>query len=82
MGKVKVGDTIEEIIQKHVETMKSIKGNKDYTFEKMDLIMHLASIEAKARSPPVIMQKTYKKMILGTVFGNESKPNTDYGPED
>ncbi len=83
---VKIQESIEEIIQKHVARMKSIPGHSDYTFNKLDLVMYLASEEAKARSPPIVMPKTYKDMILGTVFGSSDVkktgktccPNDDY----
>ncbi|MEK6845826.1 MAG: hypothetical protein AABY26_03645 [Nanoarchaeota archaeon] len=79
MGRVKnIDKSIEELIQEHVIIMRDITGNPDYNFSKLDLVMYLADQEAKARSPPVIMPKTYQEIRLSTVFGpvDENKPKS------
>lgn len=79
---VKIKESIEEIIQKHVARMQSIPGHSDYKFDKLDLIMYLASEEAKAKSPPVIMHRNMKDITLGTVYGpcEAGKSDTEYCP--
>lgn len=80
--------SIEEMIEEHNIRMRIITGNKKYHLSTLDFTIYLSSLEAKARSPPVILHREYKDIKLGTVYGNESekyygKKNTaDYGPED
>ena len=79
--------SIEQLIEEHIIRMRFIPGNPGYKFDISNIKMYLSRIESHARSPPVIMHKTYKKIRMGDVFGNDSqtnirgRPNTDYGPE-
>lgn len=61
--------SIEEMIEEHTAKMRLIEGNSQYKFSMFDFVRYLSRIESKAKSPPVIMPKTYKEVILGTVYG-------------
>lgn len=80
--------SIEEMIEEHNIRMRIITGNKKYHLSTLDLTLYLNRLEAKARSPPVIMHREYEDIRLGTVYGNESEKNPskknifDYGPDD
>ncbi len=62
---------IEEMVEKHTAKMRLIKGNSHYKFDMLDFVMYLSSIEAKAKSPPVVMHQSMKDITLGTVYGKD-----------